>query len=89
MKDVRAVPIDALQADLIEEIGLELLRNGDRDRGTQLLRVYRDWKVSRAVLDDIPAFRCNVDESAGMAEDHLSPGRVVELRSYSRKAPCA
>lgn len=83
MKDVRAVPIDALQADLIEEIGLELLRKGDRDRATQLLTVYLAWKVSRpARVADIPAFRCNVDESAGMAE-------VVELHGYSRKVPCA
>jgi hypothetical protein len=30
------------------------------------------------------AFRCNVDESAGLAE-----ANVVELLGYSRKAPCA
>ncbi len=30
---------------------------------------------------ELEAFRCDIDESAGMAE-------VIELNGYSRKAPC-
>ncbi len=30
---------------------------------------------------ELEAFRCDIDESAGLAE-------VVELNGYSRKAPC-
>lgn len=80
--DIRAVPIDALQADLIEEIGLELMRKGD-ERASRVLAIFLAWKVSRrAEVSDIPVFRCDIDESAGMAD-------VVELHGWSKKAPCA
>lgn len=83
MSDVRAVPMDAEQAHLIEELGLELMRRHD-DRATRLLTIFLTWKISSpATLQNIPAaFRCDVDESAGMAE-------VVELHGYSRRTPCA
>lgn len=37
--------------------------------------------ITQEAVDRV-AFRCNVDESAGMAE-------VYELHSHSRKVPCA
>jgi hypothetical protein len=81
--DVRAVAMDAEQASLIEELGLELMRQGD-ERSTRLLTIFLAWKISsRATLSNIPtAFRCDPDESAGLAE-------VVELHGYSKRAPCA
>lgn len=79
--DIRAVPIDAEQQAIIEEVGLELITK-DYPRASKLLAVALAWRVSRpARVADIPVFRCEPDESAGMAD-------VVELRSYSRKAPC-
>lgn len=86
-EDVRAVPIDAEQHALIEEIGLELVAK-DYARASKLLAIALAWRVSPAIRIS-PAdqrararvFRCEPDESAGMAD-------VVELRGYSRKAPC-
>ncbi len=78
----RSVPIDAECMAAVEAVGLELLR-ADDPRASKLLSVVLRWKVSREIGDpDFPHFACDVDESAGLAE-------VVELQSYSRKAPCA
>jgi len=78
-EDVRAVPVDAEQHALIEEIGLELIKT-DYTRGSRLLWIALAWKVSPPART-ARVFRCEPDESAGMAD-------VVELRGYSRKAPC-
>ena len=73
---IRSVPLDETQVALIEEIGVELMRRGDL-RATTLLAAVLQWRLLGQ-----PAFSCDVDESAGMAE-------VVELHDYSRRVPCA
>lgn len=80
----RAVPITDEQASFLEELGFELMRAGDHERASRLLAVFVAWKISPEVppLRLREAFRCEPDESAGMAE-------VVELHGWSRKAPCA
>jgi hypothetical protein len=79
--DVRAVPLDAEQFSLIEELGLEKMRAGEHETATRLLAIALAWKVSPPTTPP-RVFRCNVDESAGLAE-------VVHLDPWSRKAPCA
>ena len=61
--------------DMLELAGVTLLRHHENEIGTRLL-------ARALLLRSQQMFRCDIDESAGMAE-------VVELQSYSRKAPCA
>lgn len=71
----RTVVIDAEQAAILEELGEQMLR--DRDD-----RAFKVLAVSLAYRYATPAFVCDVDESAGMAD-------VVDIRerlaAYSKK----
>lgn len=74
----RTVPIHADAIRDIEDLGTKLLYAGDV-RATVLLTLALAWKYAPEVK---PAFVCDVDESAGMAEVH-------RLDPHSRKVPAA
>ncbi len=66
----RRVTISDQDVHDLEDAVHALYRAHANDEAVRMLRL----------LGEIRAFRCDVDESAGMAE-------VVELNGYSRKAP--
>lgn len=70
---------DVLLARALEAGGKALLRTGDVENAQILLS---HALLTLTLNKPKREYRCNVDESAGMAE-------VVELHGYSRKAPCA
>lgn len=73
LDDVRAVPIDAGTAKMLEELGFELLRSGDFDRSNRILAVALAWRFS-------PSTHPSVVGSATVGDD-----RVVELHKWSGK----
>lgn len=70
---IRTVPIDHEQAEKIERLGVDLMREGEYEDATMLLAIALAWKVS-----PVARFKCDVDESAGLAEVH-------EIGGYSKK----
>ena len=46
MRDVRFVALDVEQAMLLEEVGVDLLREGDEERATQLLAMHLAWRFA-------------------------------------------
>jgi hypothetical protein len=77
MSSVR-VSIAPSAIESLERIGQDLLRRGD-EAAVEVLSLVL-YMRSEAVGQGVQ-FRCEIDESAGMAE-------VVELDGYSRKVPC-
>ena len=72
---IRTVPIDSEQAAKIELLGLDLMRKGKEwhQDATMLLAIALAWKVS-----PVAQFKCNVDESAGLADVHDLHGHSVK-----------
>lgn len=78
MSEFRTIAVDSETVRLIEIAGERLLREGEYYRGTKLLAFVLAWRALGRTVE----FRCDIDESAGMAE-------VVELQGWSRKVPCS
>ncbi len=74
----RAIPIHEDAIRDIEKLGEELLYAGDI-RASILLTLALAWQYAPEVK---PAFTCNVDESAGLAE-------LYALDPHSRRVPAA
>ena len=70
---IRTVPIDSEQAAKLERLGVDLMREGEYEDATMLLAIALAWKVS-----PVAQFKCNVDESAGLAEVHDLQGHSVK-----------
>lgn len=68
----RAVVIDAEQAQILEEIGEQMMRDHD-DRAFKVLAISLAFRYAKPV-----AFKCDVDESAGLAE-------VIDMYGYSKR----
>ena len=61
--------------DMLELAGVTLLRHHESEIATRLL-------ARALLLRSQQMFRCDVDESGGLAD-------VVELSSYCKRVPCA
>lgn len=73
---MRAVPMDERQYLLLENLGHELLRERDSERGLALLALALLWHSAPEIPEPRTA-RSQIDDSAALAE-------VIELHGYSR-----
>ena len=60
---IRKVPIDEAQIDRFKRMGVQAMQNGRHDDGKALLDLVLSW-----TLCPVERFKCDVDESAGLAE---------------------
>ena len=73
MTEIRYVALDSEQAALLEEVGVDLLREGDEERATKLLAIHLAWRYAKT-----QRFACDVDESGGLAE-------LLDLHDFSKR----
>lgn len=73
--EMKQVAIDHEQAEILEELGERMMRDGD-DRAFKVLSIALAYRYAPYV--------CHIDESAGMAEVHDIRERIGD---YSRRVP--
>lgn len=79
MNELRTIAVDSETVALIELQGERLLREGENYRATKLLAFVLGWRALGRRVE----FRCDIDESAGLAE-------VVDIGTYyGKRVPCS